>query len=360
MDTIPVGILGATGLVGQRLVERLVGHPWFRLVAVGASERSAGRPYREAVRWSLGSDVPEAAGDLQVRPCVPDALRDCALVLSALDAAAAGPIETAFVAAGIPVLSNSSAHRMQPHVPLLVPEVNAAHLDVLGGRTPLVTNPNCSVTGLALALAPLHRAFGIRRVVVATLQALSGAGLEGPRGTDVLDNVIPFIAGEEEKIETELGKILGHAGAGAIEPASLRVSAHCHRVSTLDGHLEAVSVELERPPVAEEAAEAMRSFRGDVAGLGLPSAPQRPLIVRAEPDRPQPRLDRLAGGGMSVTVGRVRPCPVLSLRFELLSHNTVRGAAGGALLNAELLHARGLVRHAAAERAGSTSGVPGR
>jgi aspartate-semialdehyde dehydrogenase len=235
---------------------------------------------------------------------------------------------------------------MAPDVPLLVPEVNGNALVRIAARARsgfIVTNPNCSVTGLALALAPLNRAFGVRRVVVTTLQAVSGAGLSGPRAIDLIDNVVPYIPGEEDKIEVELGKILGAATADRFVPAPITVSAHCHRVPTLDGHLEAVSVELERSATPEDAMAALESFRGDTEGLGLPTAPAHPIVVRREPDRPQARLDRDCGGGMSVVVGRVRTCPVFTLRFVVLSHNMVRGAAGGALLNAELLAARALL-----------------
>ena len=345
-----VGILGATGLVGQRLVERLAAHPWFEPVALGASDRSAGRPYGEAARWLLSEGPPPAVARQVVRPCTPEAFADCDVVLSGLDTRVAREIEGAFALAGHAVVSNSSAFRMEEDVPLLVPEVNAAHLALLpaqrarSGAGFVVTNPHCSVTGLVLALAPLHRAFGVRRVFVATMQALSGAGLEGPRALDALDNVIPYIAGEEEKIEREIGKILGQVVDGRIRPAAAVVAAHCHRVPTLDGHLEAVSVELERAATPEEAAAALRAVRGDTAGHARPSAPVSPIVVRDEPDRPQTRLVRDTGGGMAVVVGRLRPCPVTTLRFVVLSHNTVRGAAGGALLNAELLAASGMLR----------------
>ncbi len=349
MEPLKVGILGATGLVGQRLVERLASHPWFEIAGLAASDRSAGRPYGEASRWGLTSRIPPGAAKARVRPCRPAEMDDCDLVFSALDAAAAREIEVAFVEAGFAVVSNSSANRMAPDVPLLVPEINAGHLALIeaqrrrtGGGF-VVTNPNCSVTGLALALAPLDRAFAVRRVVVATMQALSGAGLEGPRGLEVVDNVIPYIPNEEEKIEAELGKILGMLNGESVRSSTVLVSAHCHRVPTLEGHLEAVSVELGRRAAPAEAAEVLRSFRGDVAGLGLPSSPAAPIVLREENDRPQPRLDRDAGEGMSVVVGRIRPCPVLTLRLEVLSHNTVRGAAGGALLNAELLASKGVL-----------------
>lgn len=349
MTPYKVGILGATGMVGQRLVQRVSGHPWFEIEALTASDRSAGRPYGEATRWSLSADPPPAVAAQTVLPSRVDVLGGCDLVLSGLDADVAREIEVECARAGLAVVSNSGAHRQGSDVPLLVPEVNAAHLallDLQHGRIGpgfIVTNPNCSVTGLALALAPLHRAFGVRRAVVATLQAVSGAGLDGPRALAIVDNVIPFIAGEEEKIERELGKILGGAGPGGAMPAPIAVSAHCHRVATIDGHLEAVSVELARAASPEEAAAVLGAFEGDVQDLALPSAPPFPIVVRREPDRPQPRLDREAGGGMAVVVGRIRSCPVLSLRLVVLSHNTVRGAAGGTLLNAELLAARGLL-----------------
>jgi aspartate-semialdehyde dehydrogenase len=341
-----VGIAGATGLVGQRLVARVADHPWFRLTALGASERSSGRVYADAVRWMLPDPIPARAALLVVGGCEPSDFAACDLVLSALDAPIAREVEPALADAGLAVVSNSSALRMAEDVPLLVPEVNGSAVVRIAARAAsgfVVTNPNCSVTGLVLALAPLHRAFGVKRVVVATMQAVSGAGLAGPRAVDLLDNVIPYIPGEEEKIEIELGKILGAATAERFVPADIAVAAHCHRVPTLDGHLEAVSVELDRPATPEQAVAALSSFRGDVEGLGLPTAPAVPIVVRSEPDRPQTRLDRECGHGMTVSVGRVRPCPVLTLRFVVLSHNMERGAAGGAMLNAELLAARELL-----------------
>jgi aspartate-semialdehyde dehydrogenase len=341
-----VGIAGATGLVGQRLVQRMASHPWFVLGPLGASERSAGKPYREAARWMLGEPIPESIAASRVGACTPEAFAGCDVVLSALDAPVARDVEPALAGAGVAVVSNSSAFRMADDVPLLIPEVNGRHVVRLGARARggfVVTNPNCSVTGLALALAPLHRAFGVRRVVVATLQAVSGAGLDGPRSIDMLDNVVPYIGGEEEKIESELAKLLGGATADAFAPAAMRVAAHCHRVPIVDGHLEAVSVELDTKATPDEAIEAMRAFRGDVAGAGLPSAPDPPLIVRTEADRPQTRLDRDTGDGMTVVVGRVRTCPVFTLRLVVLSHNMVRGAAGGAALNAEWLASQDLL-----------------
>ncbi len=344
-----VGILGATGMVGQRLVQRLACHPWFEIVALCASERSQDRPYGEAVRWRVSADPPPSIAVMRVLGTNLRALERCDLVVSGLDASIARELEMECAHAGLAVVSNSSAHRQGADVPLLVPEVNASHLSLLNaqrrrtGGGYVVTNPNCSVTGLVLALTPLQRAFGVRRVVVATLQAVSGAGLDGPRALDLIDNVIPYIAGEEEKIEQELSKLWGTADSARVVPADVAVSAHCHRVATLDGHLESVSVELGTPATPEEARVAIRDFAGDVAGMGLPSAPARPLLVRDEPDRPQPRADRDEGAGMSVVVGRIRTCPVLTLRLTLLSHNTVRGAAGATVLNAELLAARDLL-----------------
>ena len=349
MQPYRVGILGATGLVGQRLVERINGHPWFELVALAASERSVGRRYAEAASWRLSSSPPPVVGAALVRACEPDELGDCDVVLSALDTAVALEVEPRFSAAGFAVVSNSSAFRQHEEVPLLVPEVNPEHVALVenwrareGGGF-IVTNPNCSVTGLVIAMAPLHRAFGIRRLVVTTLQAISGAGIEGPRAIELIDNVIPYIAGEEDKIEVEMGKILGRVHDGGFERASFPVSAHCHRVPTIDGHLEAVSVEFETKATPDEAQRVLESFQSAVVDDRLPSAAEQPIVLRREFDRPQPRLDRDTAGGMAVVVGRVRTCSALGLKLELLSHNTVRGAAGGALLNAELLAVRGLL-----------------
>jgi aspartate-semialdehyde dehydrogenase len=344
-----VGILGATGLVGQRLLARLDGHPWFRVRALGASERSIGQRYGDVVRWKLSDPPPASAVGMRVVACLPETMPDLDVVLSALDATTAREVEPLFARTGHAVISNSSAFRMDADVPLLVPEVNAAHLGLLeeqrarfGGGS-LVTNPNCSVTGLAIAMAPLERAFGVKRLVVVTLQAISGAGAEGPRAIDLVDNVIPHIPGEEDKIESELAKILGTLDGGRVRPCPVTVSAHCHRVATLDGHLEAASIELGRDVDPAEARAALAAFVGDPAARDLPSGTPAPILVRGEEDRPQPRLDRDAGGGMAVVVGRIRRCPALGLKLELLSHNAVRGAAGGTLLNAEMLASRGLL-----------------
>jgi aspartate-semialdehyde dehydrogenase len=339
---IPVAVLGATGAVGQRFVTLLDGHPWFRVAALAASERSAGRRYGEAARWILESPMPEWARDMEVAECRPGP--EARLAFSGLDASIAGRIEEEFARAGHAVVSNARNHRMDADVPLLIPEINADHLELIqdqkrrfSGSGFIVTNPNCSTVGLAIAIAPLHRAFGIRRLITATLQAISGAGYPGLASVDILDNVIPYIGGEEEKMELETLKILGAPRA----PAAFPVSAACHRVHVSDGHTLAISVETERKASPDEATESLRSFRSALAPLGLPSLPERPLLVRHEPDRPQPRFDRMAGGGMVVTVGRVRRCPVLDLKYVALVHNTIRGAAGAAVLNAELLKAQG-------------------
>lgn len=346
MGTIRVGILGATGAVGQRFVALLDGHPHFVATALAASDRSQGRPYGEACTWRLPGDMPAAVRSLVVQPTAPPL--DCDLVFSSLPAEVAGDVETAFARAGYPVLSNSSSHRMDAAVPLVVPEVNPEHLALLdpcrgtgGSRGFIVTNPNCSTVMLSLALAPLAARFGVQAVVATTLQALSGAGYPGVASLDITDNVVPYIANEEEKIERETRKILGRLDGGRVEPADLAVSAQCHRVNVVDGHMAAVRVKLGRPASPAELKSAFASFRALPQQLGLPTAPAQPILVRDEPDRPQPRLDRDAGRGMSITVGRIASDPVLGHRFVVLSHNTIRGAAGAAILNAELLLARG-------------------
>lgn len=343
-----VGILGATGTVGQRFIQMLEYHPQFRVTAVAASDRSEGKPYVQACAWRLLGEIPEHVRMLLVQ--APHPPLDCDIIFSSLPADTARTTEEEFARAGYPVISNSSAWRMEDDVPLLIPEVNHAHLQVLekqranrkfekGGM--LITNPNCSTVMLALALAPLHARFGIASAVVTTLQALSGAGYPGIASLDATDNVLPFIEKEEEKIESETQKILGRINGARFEPATFPVSAQCHRVNVSDGHMAAVRVKLARPAQLGEVREAMASFTSLPQELHLHSAPDRPIIVREEPDRPQPRLDRLAGNGMSVTIGRILPDRVLDYRFVALSHNTIRGAAGAAILNAELLAAQG-------------------
>ena len=349
MQKIPVAILGATGAVGQRLVSILFDHPWFEPVALCASERSAGKPYGQCARWILPDPMPVAASMMTVRGCEPFDGPD--LVFSALDADVAYSIEEDWARSGRLVVSNARSHRMRDDVPLVVPELNADHLRLVelqpypeGGG--IVTNPNCSTIGLVLALKPLADAFGLRAVNVVTLQAASGAGYPGVPFMDLIDNAVPFISGEEEKLETEPLKILGSLppGGSRVENAAFGVSAACHRVAVSDGHLEAVSVAFERPADAEAIVRAWQDSAADTDGLGLPSAPERPVVYVDGLDRPQPRFDRFAGSGMSATVGRLRPCPILGWKFELLSHNTIRGAAGGTVLLAEMCVAKGMVR----------------
>jgi aspartate-semialdehyde dehydrogenase len=349
-----VGILGATGTVGQRLVKMLHDHPQFEVAAVAASDRSQGLPYAEACTWQLPGEVYPSVRSLVVEPPRPPL--DCDLIFSSLPSRVAREAEESFARAGYPVISNSSAFRMDEDVPLLIPEINHDHLSLLGaqrarrgyGRGFIVTNPNCSTIMLALALAPLHARFGVEATVVTTMQALSGAGYPGVPSLDITDNVLPHIESEEEKIETETLKILGRVGGAGVAEARIAVSAQCHRVNVADGHLAAVRVKLARPAELREVREALASFTSLPQELGLPTAPERPVIVRDEANRPQPRLDREAGRGMSVTVGRLAPDSVLDYRFVALSHNTIRGAAGAAILNAELLAATGHLSPASA------------
>jgi aspartate-semialdehyde dehydrogenase len=344
-----VGILGATGTVGQRFIQMLEGHPQFEVTALAASDRSKGKPYAEACAWRLPGDMPESVRAIEVAP--PEPPMDCDVIFSSLPGEMARATEEAFARAGHAVISNSSALRMDEDVPLLIPEVNHEHLSLLDsqkssrslGRGLIVTNPNCSTIMLALALAPLHARFGIESVVATTLQALSGAGYPGVASLDITDNVLPYIGGEEEKIESETLKILGRVEGARVVPAPFKVSAQVHRVNVTDGHMAAVRVKLARRASLEELREAFASFTSLPQELGLHTAPARPVIVRDERDRPQPRLDRDAGRGMSVTVGRIRPDNVLDYRFVALSHNTIRGAAGAAILNAELLAATGRI-----------------
>jgi len=345
VNRIEVGVLGATGVVGQQFVSRLSRHPWFSPAWLAASERSEGKTYKSVAPWRLSVPVPEEAAGRTVEACVPG--RGPKVVFSGLDASVAGEIEGAFAAAGHIVVSNARNYRMDPLVPLLIPEVNADHLSLIneqrrhkGWTGAIVTNPNCSTIVLAMALAPL-RSFDIRSVVVSTMQAVSGAGYPGVPSLDILGNVVPFIGGEEEKMQSETLKILGADGGRVPHPAV--ISAHTNRVPVLDGHTMTVSVELGAKPRPEAVVEALRGFRGRPQELSLPTAPQPAIIVMEEPNRPQPRLDAELGGGMAVSVGRVRPCPVLQTRFVALGHNTVRGAAGAAILNAELMQAEGML-----------------
>ncbi len=343
---IPVAILGATGTVGQKFVRLLDGHPWFEVVALAASERSAGRLYADVVRWRETTPLPEAMAGMVVTLCEPPL--PGRVVFSALDAEIATPIEQAFARAGVTVVTNTRNHRLAEDVPLVIPEVNGHHLDMLptqragrGWTGALVANPNCSTAGLAMVLAPLHRAFGVERVVVNTMQAVSGAGYPGVASLDILDNVIPFISGEEEKIAAETGKLLGDMTAGTFRNAAIAVSAHTNRVPVIDGHTETVSAGFARRVTPDEVRHALLAAAPSDLLRSLPSTPEHPIVVDPRPDRPQPRLDRDRGRGMTVTVGRIRPCPVLDVRLVLLVHNTIRGAAGLAIQDAELLVARG-------------------
>ena len=339
---IPCAVLGATGMVGQRFVSLLAGHPWFEPVLLGASERSAGHAYSEACRWLQPSPCPEDIGSMTVSGV--DPAEGVPLVFSAMDRGFAGPVERAWADGGALVVSNAASHRMDADVPLLVPEVNPGHLELLSrqpGPGGILANPNCSTVGLVLALAPLHRAFGVRRVHAVTMQALSGAGARGVPGMEGADNLIPFIPGEERKLATESLKILGELREDGVEPAELVVSAQCNRVFVPDGHTVCASVELGLDVGEADIRAAWEGFRAIPQELGLPSAPARPTIYLEQEDAPQPKLHRDQDRGMACTIGRLQPCPVLGWRFVALSHNTLRGAAGGAVLAAELAVAQG-------------------
>jgi aspartate-semialdehyde dehydrogenase len=350
------GVLGATGLVGQRIVHLLANHPWFELTEVAASERSSGKTYAEAVRWHLDASIPEAARKLIVKGLDPSL--ECDFVFSALDSSVAGAAEEDFARAGYPVVSNSRNHRMDPDVPLLIPEVNAQHLDAIplqqknrGYDTGfIVTNPNCSTAGLVLVLKPLADAFGLEKIFVVTLQAISGAGYPGVASVDIQGNVVPFISGEEEKLESEPQKLLGKWDGARFVEAGLGIAAHCNRVPVLDGHLECVSLSLKKVASLREVREALQTFEVSSELASLPNALRNPVVVLDAEDRPQPRRDVNAGNGMAAVVGRIRECPLLDVKLTLLSHNLVRGAAGAALLNAEFLAARGLLRPSAKAR----------
>ncbi len=343
---IPVAVLGATGTVGQKFVRLLANHPWFDLVAVAASAQSTGRPYGEVVRWRESTPLPRRFADLVLKRCEPPL--DARVVFSALDAEVAGDIEQQFARAGTIVITNTRIHRMDPDVPLVVPEVNAGHVELIdvqrrerGWSGAILANPNCSTAALVVALAPLHAAFGLEKVFVATMQAASGAGYPGVPSLDILGNVVPFIGGEEEKMERETLKILGTLGEAGITPAQVALTAHCNRVPVIDGHLEVVSAGFRNKPSVAAATRALSRFGGSDIVRSLPSTPSPVIEIERRPDRPQPRLDLERGGGMAVTVGRIRPCTLLDLRFVVLGHNTVRGAAGAAVQIAELLHAEG-------------------
>jgi aspartate-semialdehyde dehydrogenase len=341
----PIGILGATGMVGQRFIQLLERHPWFEIAWLAASDRSSGKMYGEAAKWSLDAPLPERIANMTLAPAYPDGAPK--IIFAALDAAIARELEPRFADAGCAVVSNSSAFRMAPNVPLVIPEINAEHLHLIeeqpsrratGGY--MVTNPNCSTIGLVMALKPLEQRFGITQILVTTMQAVSGAGYPGVPSMDILGNVVPYIGSEEEKMEEETLKLLGRLESHSVIPLPAKVSASCNRVAVEDGHTESVSIKLSKPATREEILAAWADFR-PLAGQNLPTAPDQPIEWAPQPDRPQPRLDRNRGNGMSVTVGRLRPCGVLDWKFTVLSHNTIRGAAGAAILNAELLASQG-------------------
>lgn len=345
MPSIEVGILGATGMVGQQFIALLADHPWFKVTYLGASERSAGKAFKDAAAWRLPNHLPEDVAKRVVENAAPGTAPK--LVFSGLDSSVAGEIEAEFAKAGHIVVSNSRNYRMVDTVPLLIPEVNAEHLALLdaqaaaqGWKGRIITNPNCSTVAITMALAPL-RQFGIETTMVTTLQAISGAGYPGVPSWDILGNIIPYISGEEEKIETETRKILGTMGAGKVEDHPVRLSATTTRVLVRDGHSCSISVGLTQKPTPEAMIDAWRSFRGRPQELGLPTAPKQPVVYLEEANRPQPTLDAGREGGMAVSVGRLRRCPLFDYKFMALGHNTIRGAAGVAILNAELLHAEG-------------------
>lgn len=346
---IPVGVLGGTGMVGQHFIKFLRNHPWFEVTWVGASDRSAGKKYSDATSWRLDGEMPAGVRDLMVAECKPSSGNPPSLVFSATDASVATEIERSFAEAGHTVVSNSKNHRMEADVPLLVPEINASHLNIMaiqkknrGWKGQIATNPNCSTIVLTMALAPFKQ-FGIKRVLVTTMQAISGAGYPGVASMDITANVVPYIGGEEEKMQIETQKILGDFVDGKIVDLAAKVSAHCNRVPVVDGHMVAVSVETDQKPSLAALRTAIDAYRGMPQERDLPSAPKRPLIYMDSNDRPQPRRDVERENGMAVFVGRLRECPVLDYKFIALGHNTVRGAAGAAVLNAELMLSEGLL-----------------
>ncbi len=347
MKPIEVGILGGTGMVGQHFIRFLQGHPWFKLTWLGASDRSAGKKLSDAAPWRLEGEPPENAAHLTVSESKPGHAPQ--LIFSAMDASVATEIEREFALAGHVVVSNSRNHRMESDVPLIVPEINPGHLAIIPLQQKnrrwkgiIVTNPNCSTVALAMALAPL-KPFGVERIFAATMQAVSGAGYPGVPSMDIIGNVVPFIGSEEEKMQQETQKILGEISSNELRPLNARVSAHCNRVAVVDGHLVTASVELSRKPSLGDALEAIGSFRGLPQQRNLPSAPATPVVYMAQQDRPQPRRDANRDNGMAVYVGRVRECPVLDLKFVACAHNAIRGAAGAAVLNAELMVSEGLI-----------------
>ena len=348
-DRINVGVLGATGTVGQRFVQLLDGHPWFEVAFVAASARSVGQRYADACAWKLPTPMPEAVKDLVVVEPTPEAV-DARVVFSGLTSDAAERVEPDFAQAGRAVISNASSYRMAPDVPLLIPEINTDHIGLIetqrqGRDWPgfIVTNPNCSTIALCLALAPLESQFGIEQILATTLQAISGAGYPGVPSLDILGNLVPNIPKEEAKMESETKKIFGQLMGSQIEPHEMTLSVTTTRVPVVEGHTESVSLTLTGDPTVDDVRSALESYRSRPQELELPSAPCHPVVVTDDPNRPQPRLDSDVEAGMATIVGRLRPCPILGVKFVLLGHNTIRGAAGASVLNAELLHQRGVL-----------------
>lgn len=343
---IPVGVLGATGSVGQKFIALLSNHPWFEITSLAASHRSSGQKYGEAANWFQATPLNQKLAKMPVQECTPDL--PCRLVFSGLDSSVAGEIETDFANAGYIVVSNAKNHRMDPDVPLLIPEINSNHLDLVKqqkyGDGMIVTNPNCSTIGLVMALKPLIDAFDVEAVHAVTMQALSGAGYPGVASLDILDNVLPYISGEEDKMQTEPLKIFGEFRRTKIVERKMTISAQCNRVAVQDGHMESLSVKLGKTATREEIIEAWTSYHTEPQKLKLPMAPKQPIYYFSEPQYPQPKLHRNLERGMAVSIGRLQKCPVLDYKFNVLSHNTVRGAAGGAILNAELLIQKGYLK----------------
>jgi aspartate-semialdehyde dehydrogenase len=349
-EKIPVAVLAATGSVGQRFIQLLDNHPWFQVVAVTGSDRSISQPYAKVCRWILADPIPESVRELVVLPTEPSSIKNIPLVFSALPADIAREVEPEFAKAGMAVCSNASAYRRDPEVPILLPEVNPSHLDVIESQRLhhnwkgcIVTNSNCTSTGLTVALKALQDAFGLTKLFAVSMQALSGAGYPGVPSLDILDNVIPYIGGEEDKVEWETRKMLGNVAGSEIELANFTVSAHTNRVAVSDGHMVCASVEFENKASITEVIEVVRSYQAPEISRTLPSAPNPVIIYRGEDDRPQPRLDRMAGRGMATVVGRIRPDPLFDFKFVVLSHNTIRGAAGGSIYNAELMVSKGII-----------------
>ena len=344
-DRIPVAVLGATGSVGQKFIQLLSNHPYFKVVEVAASERSAGKTYAEAVNWILPEPIPEDVAKLKVKECVPN--KNCKVAFSGLDASVAGEVEEDFAKAGYIVVSNSKNHRQDTYVPLMIPEVNPDHIQLMEyqnyGEGKIVTNPNCSVIGMVIALKPIFDNFGLEAINVVTMQAISGAGFPGVASLTILDNVVPYIGGEEDKMELEPLKLLGAFTLQGIKFPDIPISAQCNRVGVLDGHTETVQIKLSKKASKQDIIDCWRAFKSEPQKLQLPSAPVQPIHYFDNPAYPQPRLHRNLDKGMAVSVGRLRECKLFDYKFVVLSHNTVRGAAGGAILCAELLKAKGML-----------------